>query len=293
MAKKFPNIETLKVYQKGGDNQDVKKCPEATTDTEVNIDNRERSIARANYSRADSEDKCGNCIFFDISGRMKKCMETKSNNEGYCWDQEFVCSSENICDMWEEGGPIKSNNSSYLKDESYESEYEQNKQEVEEIQTTKQMPIAGQEQQQEMSPEVMQQMMAQQGPPQGPPQAMAPPPQAPPQQQMQPSYAYGGSLKRAQQQEETIEPPTILSFKDWVLQDPINRQGPNAHQEWLTYKQSINTKPKEEIDPSFGANKEAEIANIEKELIKTQVTIPDCIKRGGAIACGGPCGGPC
>ena len=175
MAKKFPNIETLKVYQKGGDNQDVKKCPEATTDTEVNIDNRERSIARANYSRADSEDKCGNCIFFDISGRMKKCMETKSNNEGYCWDQEFVCSSENICDMWEEGGPIKSNNSSYLKDESYESEYEQNKQEVEEIQTTKQMPIAGQEQQQEMSPEVMQQMMAQQGPPQGPPQAMAPP----------------------------------------------------------------------------------------------------------------------
>jgi len=188
MAKKFPNIETLKVYQKGGDTQKVSECPEATSDIEVNTSNRERSIARATYTKSSTEDKCGNCIFFDISSRMKKCMDTKSDNKGYCWDQEFVCGKDNICDMWEAGGPIKSNDSSYMKDES---EYEENKEAVEEVQIAQQMPIAGQEPQQAMP-----QMTA----PQGPPQAIAPP-----QQQIQPEYKYGGSLLKAQTQNETPE----------------------------------------------------------------------------------------
>jgi len=188
MAKKTIENKTSKVYPQAGGNERVKSCPEAIADNTIGIDNRERSIVRSNYGKDNGENRCGDCIFFDISNRMKKCMDTETDNNGYCWDQEFVCNRENVCDMFEEGGPITSNEESYSQDETY-SEFEENKEAVEEIQTAQQMPIAGQEQQQQMP-----QMMA----PQGPPQGMAPPQQAPPQEQMQPTYAYGGSLRKAQ-----------------------------------------------------------------------------------------------
>jgi len=208
MAKEFPDNKTLEVYQQGGATQSVNSCPEAISDDMINIDNRERSIVRSNYSKSNTESKCGNCIFFDISNRIKKCADTKSDNKGYCWDQEFVCESQNICDMWEEGGPIKSNKDSYAQDES-SNEFEQNKAEVEQIQTQKQMPVFNESQQQPMAP--------QQG---APPQAMPPQQQAPaPQEQMQPSFAYGGSLRKAQEQHETnpINPVTGLPFEDDML----------------------------------------------------------------------------
>tara|TARA_R110001592_G_scaffold315323_2_gene591255 strand:- start:28654 stop:33966 length:5313 start_codon:yes stop_codon:yes gene_type:complete len=204
MAKEFLDNKTLEVYQQGGDTVNVNSCPEATSDNILNVDNRERSIARSNYGKANTESKCGNCMFYDISNRMKKCADTKSDNIGYCWSQEFVCGTENVCDMWEEGGPIKSNKDSYAQDESYD-EFEQNKAEVEQIQNQQQMPVLNESQQQPMA----QQQSA-------PPQSMPPQQQAPmPQEQMQPSYAYGGSLRKAQESLEidyTIDPATGKPF---------------------------------------------------------------------------------
>ena len=218
MAKEFLDNKTLEVYQQGGDTVNVNSCPEATSDNILNIDNRERSIARSNYGGANTESKCGNCIFYDISNRMKKCADTKSDNKGYCWDQEFICSAENVCDMWEEGGPIKSNKDSYAQDESY-SEFEQNKKEVEQIQTQQQMPVLDESQQQ---------MPPQQG---MPPQPMQPQQQtAAPQEQMQPSFAYGGSLRKAQESLETnpINPITGLPYDDDMLaiklEDDVKRE---------------------------------------------------------------------
>jgi len=280
MAKKFPNIETLKVYQQGGDNEPVRSCPAATTDSDLNLDNRERSITRSNYTKADSKNKCGNCIFFDISSRMKKCMDTKTDNTGYCWDQEFVCSKDNVCDMWEEGGPIKSDESSYIQDKNYNTEYEENKAEVEQIQAANQSPIANQPPQQQMPPQGIQQMMAPQGPPpQGPPpQAMAPP-----QQEVQPTYKYGGSLRKAQQQEETQ-----ITFKDWVLQDPVNRQGPNAKNEYIEFIKSTT------VDPTFGTDPSTQSSSVNEESSSTSTVLdnntdiydannPDIKERGNTL----------
>ena len=204
MAEEFSEEETLEVYPQASGNERVKSCPEATSDNSINIDNRERSIVRANYGRGTGESRCGGCIFFDMSNRMKKCMDTKTDNIGYCWDQEFMCSKENTCDMFEEGGPITSNEQSYEQDESY-SEFEENKTAVEEVQMQEQMPTL--EQAQQAPPQAQQAMPPQQAPiPQAAPeQAMSPQQQAPiPQEQIQPSYAYGGSLRKAQEQEELV-----------------------------------------------------------------------------------------
>ena len=83
MAKKYPNIQTLEVYQEGGDTQQVTPCPDATIDQDLNLDNRERAISRFNYGKANSEDKCGNCILFDISKRIKKDSIDLVENEGF------------------------------------------------------------------------------------------------------------------------------------------------------------------------------------------------------------------
>ena len=189
MAKKYPNIQTLEVYQEGGDIQQVTPCPDATIDQDLNLDNRERAISRFNYGKANSEDKCGNCILFDISKRMKKCIGDNSGNTGYCWSNDFKCSKENVCDSYEKGGPLKKDDSSYSKQDQYASDYEESKETVEQIQEGLQMPglnepaVAPQE---EM---VMQQQVPEQS--MQPQQAMIP-------EQQMPTFEYGGSLRRFQ-----------------------------------------------------------------------------------------------
>jgi len=51
---------------------------------------------------------CGNCIAYDQSPRMKKCMRTESNNIGYCWMHHFNCKATRTCQTWVAGGPITS-----------------------------------------------------------------------------------------------------------------------------------------------------------------------------------------
>ena len=197
MTEEFLENKTSKVYSQNSDTEPVKSCPEAISDNYINIDNRERSIVRANYGRGNGESRCGGCAFFDISNRMKKCMDTDTNNTGYCWSQEFVCSKDNVCDMYEKGGPITSNEESYEQDGSY-SEFEENKQAVEQIQTQKQLPTL------EESQQVPQQAMP-------PSQPTAPEQQVMseqamiPEQQMQPSYKYGGSLRKFQNGQTDID----------------------------------------------------------------------------------------
>lgn len=189
MAKKYPNIQTLEVYQEGGDTQQVTPCPDATIDQDLNLDNRERAISRFNYGKASSEDKCGICIFFDISNRMKKCINDKSGNIGYCWSNDFKCTEQNVCDSYEKGGPLKNNDSSYSKQNQSVSDYEESKETVEQIQEGLQMPGLN-----EPAVAPQEEMVMQQ---QAPEQSMQPQQAIIPQQQM-PTFEYGGSLKKFQ-----------------------------------------------------------------------------------------------
>ena len=53
---------------------------------------------------------CGNCVAFDISPRMEKCMPLELDDDGrlgYCWMHHFKCHSARSCYTWAKGGPIK------------------------------------------------------------------------------------------------------------------------------------------------------------------------------------------
>ena len=109
-------------------------CPLASYDLEVNTNNRDHAIAAKHiqYGPLNLNDEayweryakkwnttpevakqsnCSNCIAFDISPRMKKCMPGKtSDNEGelgYCWMHHFKCHSARTCYTWAAGGPIE------------------------------------------------------------------------------------------------------------------------------------------------------------------------------------------
>ena len=60
--------------------------------------------------------RCGNCVAFDISPRMEKCMPgavSQAGKLGYCWMHEFKCASLRSCATWAGGGPITDDNVSY------------------------------------------------------------------------------------------------------------------------------------------------------------------------------------
>lgn len=53
--------------------------------------------------------RCGNCVAFDISPRMERCMPgpvTNAGKLGYCWMHDFKCASLRTCVTWAGGGPI-------------------------------------------------------------------------------------------------------------------------------------------------------------------------------------------
>jgi len=53
--------------------------------------------------------RCGNCVAFDVSPRMKKCMPGTTSGAGvlgYCWMHAFKCASLRSCATWAGGGPI-------------------------------------------------------------------------------------------------------------------------------------------------------------------------------------------
>ena len=145
-------------------------CPAATQNLELNTKNRDASI-KAEYikygplnvdepgdywvdlaeywnttEKAAKKTLCGNCVAFDISPRMEKCMpgevsdkgdfdeisqelfdldyeslesdeqaEVLSNSDklGYCWMHNFKCHSARTCRTWAKGGPITEDSISY------------------------------------------------------------------------------------------------------------------------------------------------------------------------------------
>ena len=107
-------------------------CPRATQDLELNTKNRdsavkaehiqygplnlndeeywERYAARWNTTaEVAKKSNCSNCIAFDISPRMEKCMPLELDDDGrlgYCWMHHFKCHSARTCYTWAKGGPI-------------------------------------------------------------------------------------------------------------------------------------------------------------------------------------------
>lgn len=61
---------------------------------------------------------CGNCVAFDISPQMEKCMpgdvtqDEDGGRLGYCWMHHFKCHSMRTCNTWAKGGPIDNNKGS-------------------------------------------------------------------------------------------------------------------------------------------------------------------------------------
>ena len=113
-------------------------CPPATQDVELNTKNRNLTIKNHMYGplnvdepadywekiaekwdtseEAAKKSKCGNCVAFDISERMEKCMPGPISDDdgklGYCWMHHFKCHSARSCDTWAKGGPITENEKS-------------------------------------------------------------------------------------------------------------------------------------------------------------------------------------
>ena len=120
------------------------KCPPATQDLELNTKNRNSAIKADHiqygplnladekyYERAAEhwntepevakKSKCSNCIAFDVSPRMLKCLpgpvsepiEDEEGKLGYCWMHHFKCHSARTCYTWAAGGPIIEDEASY------------------------------------------------------------------------------------------------------------------------------------------------------------------------------------
>lgn len=120
------------------------KCPLATQDIEVNLENRNRAFAKYGYGPAnpelDDEDfweerakewntstdnaktmRCGNCSAFIQTPEMMGCIiggiqqaddqtyapeVVESADLGYCELFEFKCAADRTCGAWLAGGPI-------------------------------------------------------------------------------------------------------------------------------------------------------------------------------------------
>jgi len=115
-------------------------CPVATQNLEVNTRNRNKAIKSdwIRYCPANVDKpancytdlarfwntsveavkgmKCGNCVAFDTSPRMRDCMQVVSDKDGdfgYCWMHHFKCHSARTCRTWAKGGAITTDEKSY------------------------------------------------------------------------------------------------------------------------------------------------------------------------------------
>ena len=114
-----------------------KSCPAATQSLRLNTKNRDHAI-KSDYIKygplnvdapgdywtriakkwktsvsAAKKSLCGNCVAFDVSPRMEKCMPGRTSDSdgvlGYCHMHHFKCHSARTCNTWAMGGPIKTN----------------------------------------------------------------------------------------------------------------------------------------------------------------------------------------
>jgi hypothetical protein len=124
----------------------ISKCPPATQDIGLNLDNRQKAINEYGYGplnpnepnesfwaekqemwKLDSPEDakkslCGNCAAFDVTTKTLDCIAkgigTDADSEdphdvieagqlGYCRFLKFKCAAKRTCDAWVVGGPIK------------------------------------------------------------------------------------------------------------------------------------------------------------------------------------------
>lgn len=120
-----------------------KACPPAAGNLKLNLKNRQTAIDDAMYGPANPEKPgefwkkiagvwgipekeaksmlCGNCAAFDISKKMKQCIQDGLTDDaetdswdtvnagqlGYCHMLKFKCASKRTCKAWVTGGPVK------------------------------------------------------------------------------------------------------------------------------------------------------------------------------------------
>lgn len=119
-------------------------CPTATQDVHVNVENRQHAIDEYFYGPANPEKpgsywkeaakrwkvdektamsmRCYNCAAFDVSDKMRKCIESgiqgdeegvdamasiEKSNLGYCNFLHFKCAGSRSCSIWITGGAIE------------------------------------------------------------------------------------------------------------------------------------------------------------------------------------------
>lgn len=89
-------------------------CPAATMDTALNAENKQVAIEQYSYGPTtktweNKNARCGTCEYFNLKSDMMRCISDglgMDEGAGYCESLHFVCSADNVCNMWELGGPI-------------------------------------------------------------------------------------------------------------------------------------------------------------------------------------------
>ena len=118
-------------------------CPTATMNLDVNVANRQKAIDEYHYGPANPNEpgdywkesakiwgideetaktmKCENCAAFDVSDKMRKCIEAGLKGDekdidamatiniadlGYCNILHFKCAGSRSCSVWLTNGPI-------------------------------------------------------------------------------------------------------------------------------------------------------------------------------------------
>jgi hypothetical protein len=89
-------------------------CPLVTYDEEMNADNRQYAVDEFSYGPSEKNwekkpQKCGICEYYNIRHEMMECIAEgmgDSEGVGYCTKLDFVCSEANVCNAYEEGGPM-------------------------------------------------------------------------------------------------------------------------------------------------------------------------------------------
>jgi hypothetical protein len=135
-------ITGLRIEEKAAD---PAKCPTATKDISVNLQNRKKAIAVADYGPLNPSEEnsdywkkladewevevdeakkqtCGNCAVFIVTPQMKSCIQgglvgddrkdeweaiDEAGELGYCEALDFKCAAKRTCRAWVTGGPIR------------------------------------------------------------------------------------------------------------------------------------------------------------------------------------------
>jgi hypothetical protein len=138
------------------------KCPVATKDLTINLQNRGKAIDKADYGPMNPDEpneqywrrmaarwdvdpeeaktmRCGNCAAFNQTEAMLKCIEegladdrmedamevAEAGDLGFCEIFDFKCAGKRTCSAWIVGGPITD------EEEEDEEEYEEGEEEYE------------------------------------------------------------------------------------------------------------------------------------------------------------------